>query len=284
MQKEDSAGNRAFILEMIGQKKQLSDYPDRALDSMVVYEPSSLPFGGTYRGIRAFEQFYPKVRAFYDFRHFNLLNVYADQDKVFAISKAAIAHSNGSILLCEEFTFSGGKIAAVRLYLYDYDGQPVYQLVETADRLRPLIQTLCEVFAGADARDWQKVEKVMAPMVLLDYASMNGGRPANLKPAEITAAWAGLLPGFDRTHHQLFDFTITEKGSKAAVHCNGKAEHFLGKDIWVVEGSYAADMEKAGGNWLLTGLRFNLARQSGNTQLPALAIEKVKRTHAESHY
>jgi hypothetical protein len=130
MQKEDTTGNKAFVLEMIGQKKQLTDYPDRASDSMVVYEPSSLPFGGTYRGMKAFEQFYPKVREFYDFKHFDLLNVYADEDKVFAISKAAIAGTDGSILLCEQFTFKEGKIIEVRLYIYDYDSQPIHQLIE----------------------------------------------------------------------------------------------------------------------------------------------------------
>jgi len=136
MQKEDTVGNKAFVLEMISQKKQLTDYPDKASDSMVVYEPSSLPFGGTYRGIKAFEQFYPKVREFYDFKHFDLLNVYADEDKVFAISKAAIAGSDGSILLCEEFTFRMGKIVEVRLYLYDYDRQPVHKLIEQAEKTR----------------------------------------------------------------------------------------------------------------------------------------------------
>lgn len=136
MEKEDPAGNKAFVLEMIGQKKQLTDYPERASDSMVVYEPSSLPFGGTYRGIKAFEQFYPKVRAFYDFKHFDLLNVYADEDKVFAISKAAVAGTDGSIMLCEQFTFKQGKIIEVRLYLYDYDGQPIHTLIEQSGRLK----------------------------------------------------------------------------------------------------------------------------------------------------
>ena len=142
MQKEDSSGNKAFVLEMIGQKKQLTDYPDRASDSMVVYEPSSLPFGGTYRGIKAFEQFYPKVRKFYDFNHFDLLNVYGDEDKVFAISKAAIAGTDGSILLCEQFTFRQGKIIEVRLYIYDYDGQPVDKLIEQAGRAATLQKPL----------------------------------------------------------------------------------------------------------------------------------------------
>jgi len=137
MKKEDTAGNKAFVLQMIGEKKQLTDYPDRASDSMVVYEPSSLPFGGIYRGMKAFEQFYPKVRQFYDFKHFDLINVYADEDKVFAISKAAIARSGGSILLCEQFTFREGKIVEVRLYFHDYDGQPVHKLIEQAAEAKP---------------------------------------------------------------------------------------------------------------------------------------------------
>lgn len=136
MQTENTAANKAFILEMIGQKKRLTDYPDKASDSMVVYEPASLPFGGTYRGMKAFEEFYPKVREFYDFEHFDLLNVYADADKVFAISKAAIAHTNDSILLCEQFTFNRGKITEVRLYFYDYDNRPVHKLVEEAAKAR----------------------------------------------------------------------------------------------------------------------------------------------------
>jgi ketosteroid isomerase-like protein len=130
MPTEDTAGNKAFVLEMIGQKKQLRDYPDRSSDSMVVYEPASLPFGGTYRGIKAFEQFYPKVREFYDFTHFELQNVYADGDKVFAISKATIAHTSDSLLLCEELTFADGKIVEVRLYFYD--SRPVQESIADA--------------------------------------------------------------------------------------------------------------------------------------------------------
>ena len=54
---ENTKANKAFILEMIGKKKKLEDYPDKASDSMVVYEPSSLPFGGIYKGIDAYEKF-----------------------------------------------------------------------------------------------------------------------------------------------------------------------------------------------------------------------------------
>ena len=119
--------NKEFIYEMISQKKKLEDYPDRISDSMVVYEPSSLPFGGAYKGYDAYQQFYPKVREFYDFSRFKLLNVYADSDNVFAIISAGIAKSNDSILLCEHFTFNNeGQIIQVRLFIHDFDGRPVH--------------------------------------------------------------------------------------------------------------------------------------------------------------
>jgi hypothetical protein len=97
---------------------------------MIVHEPSSLPFGGTYKGLNAYEQFYPKVRTFYDFSKFELQHVYAEGDAVFALIKAAIANSNSEILLCEHFRFEGDQIAEVRLYIYDFPGKAIHQLVK----------------------------------------------------------------------------------------------------------------------------------------------------------
>lgn len=42
-----TAKNRAFVLEMLGAKKRLEDYLDRVDPHLTVYEPASLPFGGT---------------------------------------------------------------------------------------------------------------------------------------------------------------------------------------------------------------------------------------------
>ncbi len=127
---ENTESNKAFILEMIGTKKKLEDYPDKASDSMVVYEPSSLPFGGVYKGINAYEKFYPEVRKFYDFSRFELINVYAEADVVFAIIKAGIANTNDSILLCEQFTFKEGKIVEVRLYIHDFPEKSIHSIIK----------------------------------------------------------------------------------------------------------------------------------------------------------
>jgi len=37
---------------------------------------------------------------------------------------------------------------------------------------------------------------------------MAGGQPANLTSGQIIDSWKGLLPGFDKTHHQLGNYLI----------------------------------------------------------------------------
>lgn len=139
-----------------------------------------------------------------------------------------------------------------------------------------IIQTVTNLFAGADERKWNKVENTMADNVLLDYTSMAGGSPSTLSPKQITSAWAALLPGFDKTHHQVSDFTVTVNGHLATVHYTGRAEHYLNSDVWTVEGTYETELESKNGNWYITRHKFNLSKQTGNTSLPAKAMEVVK--------
>jgi hypothetical protein len=133
------------------------------------------------------------------------------------------------------------------------------------------------LFAGADERNWEKVEETLSGLVLLDYTSMNGGAPAELTPKQITGAWAAFMPGFDRTHHQLSDFEIKENDKTASAHYYGKADHFMGKEIWTVEGSYDTVLENVNGTWKITKHILNFDRQLGNTELPAMAVEKLKK-------
>ena len=89
----DTDANKAFIREMIGSKRSLEDYPDRFDPGLVMREPSTLPFGGTFHGSDEFRQFYPAVRAVDDFDRFELIAVYGDGDTVFATIQAGLAQS-----------------------------------------------------------------------------------------------------------------------------------------------------------------------------------------------
>jgi len=111
--------NKAFIREMLGSKKQLSDYPDRFDPKIAMHEPGMLPFGGDYHGLTEFETFYPKVRSYYDFSTWEVLGVYADGDTVFATTRVTIANTATTMYIAEQFTFSGRKLVDVRVHVCD---------------------------------------------------------------------------------------------------------------------------------------------------------------------
>ena len=112
--------NRAFITEMITQKKRLEDYPGRYDKQLLMYEPATLPFGGIYKGMDEFQKFYPKVRAYYDFSTFEVLSVHADANTIFVTIKTRIAEDQRPLMLCERFEFTGEKITKVQLFMLDF--------------------------------------------------------------------------------------------------------------------------------------------------------------------
>ncbi|HEY4105471.1 MAG TPA: hypothetical protein VGM44_16345 [Polyangiaceae bacterium] len=111
--------NKAFIREMLGSKKELTDYPDRFDPKISMHEPRMLPFGGDYQGIAAFQKFYPEVRRYYDFSSWQLLGVYGDGDTVFATTRVKIANTARIMYIAEQFTFSGRKLIDVRVHVCD---------------------------------------------------------------------------------------------------------------------------------------------------------------------
>ncbi|HEU4471366.1 MAG TPA: nuclear transport factor 2 family protein [Flavisolibacter sp.] len=142
-----------------------------------------------------------------------------------------------------------------------------------------IIETVSTIFSASDVREWSKVEKAFAPEVLLDYSSMTGGDAVRLSPAQITTAWKALLPGFQSTHHQVGGFQVSVDGNTAAVNFSGLALHYLpgakGGDTWTAVGTYDCRLEKRAGEWKVNAMKFNLQKQQGNLQLPALAKENA---------
>jgi hypothetical protein len=111
--------NKAFIKEMLGLKKQLTDYPDRFDPKITMHEPQMLPFGGDYQGVDDFQKFYPEVRRYYDFATWELLGVYGDGDTVFATTRVTIANTARIMYIAEQFMFSGRKLVDVRVHVCD---------------------------------------------------------------------------------------------------------------------------------------------------------------------
>ena len=139
-----------------------------------------------------------------------------------------------------------------------------------------IIQTVKNLFNGADEHNWTKVENSMGDSVLIDFSSMTGEASSIKTAKQIAGNWATFLPGFDKTHHRLSNFQVTQNDNTATVHYNGKADHFIGKDVWTVEGTYDTELSNTNNNWVITKHKLNFTKQSGNTNLPAKAIEIMK--------
>lgn len=144
-----------------------------------------------------------------------------------------------------------------------------------------IISTVNNLFISVDNRDWDKVKAIFSDTVLLDYTSMAPGMPANLSSSQIIDSWKAVLPGFDKTHHQLGNHLVEMDPFFAKVFCYGTATHYLSNEsksnIWTVVGSYDLELKTIGNSWRIVMMKFNLKYVDGNTDLPIMAQERMKK-------
>ena len=138
-----------------------------------------------------------------------------------------------------------------------------------------IIETVQNIFIGADERNWDLCLASMDENVYLDYTSMGAGDAQEMPAAAIIDSWKAFLPRFTATHHQLGNFTIREHNGEAEAEWYGTATHFYPtesmQNVWTVVGTYQAKLTSGKGQWKVTALRFNLKYQDGNLALPQIA-------------
>lgn len=143
-----------------------------------------------------------------------------------------------------------------------------------------IVETVNQLFIAVDDRNWEQVGKIFNDTVLLDYSSMSGGNPVQLTSAQIIDSWKGILPGFDKTHHQTGNFIVNIDSGTINVFCYGTATHYLknesNNNVWTVVGSYNFELIEKSNNYVVTKMKFNLKYIEGNLDLPKLASEKIK--------
>lgn len=148
-----------------------------------------------------------------------------------------------------------------------------------------IIETVNKLFISVDNRDWDAVKAIFSDTVLLDYTSMAGGHPADLASADIIDSWKSILPGFDKTHHQLGNYIIETDSLVVKVFCYGTATHYLSNEsknnVWTVVGSYDLELQAVSKAWRITKMKFNLKYIDGNGELPKMAQERAKKIDAK---
>ena len=134
-------------------------------------------------------------------------------------------------------------------------------------------------FASVDRLDWEAVCELMTNPFHVDYSSLSGDGPTDVSPVALTESWAGFMPGYDQVHHQIGNVIVEQTEDTAAVLCHGTATHFIAGvpegDLQFVVGTYDIGLVHASDGWKLSSLRFNFKYASGNTNLPALAVERI---------
>lgn len=142
--------------------------------------------------------------------------------------------------------------------------------------IQNLISTL---FEAVDQRDWERVKATMADSVYTDYSAL-GGEPGFNTPDEILAGWKALLPGFERTIHQIHNEAIWVAGNRATATLDAIATHYLtvdnGENFWTVFVGYDTEFVKEEDAWKLARIDLSLYEQIGNTALPQAAINNVQ--------
>ncbi len=140
---------------------------------------------------------------------------------------------------------------------------------------RETIQNVAEtLFKETDKRNWNAVQAIMTDSVYVDYTSL-GGDAGFKTPETIVTGWQQVLPGFERTVHQVHNFAIWPVGDRATATFDGIATHYLDRKEWTVFVGYDTEYIKENGQWKLARIDASLYSQSGDTSLPLTAIQRV---------
>lgn len=141
------------------------------------------------------------------------------------------------------------------------------------------IELINRFFIAVDNHDWEKVQDMLAPLVHLDYSSMNGVEPSDIPAREIVISWKNFLPGFDSTHHQIGNYTVHDEGAVVNLYCYVRADHFIedaeGGELWTVTGSYDFILKNENEQLSILAMKFIKKFVSGNKELPSLAKKNL---------
>jgi len=138
------------------------------------------------------------------------------------------------------------------------------------------IKTIVESVAVlADSGNFEALEKLYADEILVDYTSLSGGEPELKSPQALMIEWAGVLPGFDRTRHDISNIAVSVTGARALATADVVADHYIAELYWQAAGDYQYELANAGDGWRITAASFNLRSEEGTREVFGLATENA---------
>ncbi|MEM7049598.1 MAG: nuclear transport factor 2 family protein [Acidobacteriota bacterium] len=144
------------------------------------------------------------------------------------------------------------------------------------DRDRAAIASVVEsVGVLADQGRFEVLEQLYWDEVEVDYTSLSGGEVELKSARALMNDWAAVLPGFDRTRHEISNVAVTLDGDRAEATAEVTADHWVGELFWQVEGEYAFELRSDEDDWRISRHVFLLRREVGSRDVFGPAGEKA---------
>ncbi len=181
------------------------------------------------------------------------------------------------IMLLLVFTMTACKTEKKENNNTKEDSAMITENINSEEKERKEINNLIHtLFDEVDTRNWEKVKNTMADSVYTDYTAL-GGDAGFKSPDEILTGWKALLPGFEKTIHQIHNEGIWVAGNRASATMDAIATHYLDGKQWTVFVGYDTEYIKENGSWKLARIDLSLYDQHGDTSLPVQALKNVEK-------
>jgi hypothetical protein len=140
-----------------------------------------------------------------------------------------------------------------------------------------VLATVQSIPLAVDLAAYDLAERAFAPSIVIDYTSLWGGKPSTMTPAELMAAWRGIVPGFDATWHELSDVRAEVSSEQARATARVDGRHWIADRLWRPIGEYVWELRKREGRWEVTKMTFNMMQEIGERTLAEEAMRWAKR-------
>jgi ketosteroid isomerase-like protein len=143
------------------------------------------------------------------------------------------------------------------------------------------VKTIVEsVGTLADTRNFETLETLYADEILVDYSSLSGQEAEIKSPQTLMSEWATVMPGFDRTRHELSNVSANVADNAATASADVVAGHWIDDAYWEVDGHYDYQLERDADTWRITSMTFTLEGETGSRNVFGLAMEAAQENPA----
>lgn len=126
-----------------------------------------------------------------------------------------------------------------------------------------------------DEKNWKKLRSLFTDKIDVDFTSLDSGKPAKIKAADLIAAWKTNLFAEKKTFHQRGNHRIKINGDEAKVFSKAYAFNLLEKGkvkgLWEVWGNYTHTLERTETGWKCSGMTLEVIHQRGDEKVRTYA-------------